>query len=62
MRAVVLGDAVLGYYVKDCCVEGHSVGGGGVGSYCEGRVYVKIVMDGVFRRIGGMLLWNDRTM
>ena len=62
VTAAVFGAAVVGCYVEEYCVEGYSVGGCGVGGYYEARLYVKSVMDGVFRRIERMLLRNDRTM
>ena len=52
----MLGATVCGCCVDNCCVDGHSVGGCGVGGSCEGRVYVKNVMNGVFWRIDQMLL------
>ena len=62
VKAVVFGDTMLDYCVEDYCVEGYIVGGCGVGGCCGGRFYVKSVVNGVFRRIKRMLLWNDRTV
>ena len=62
VRVVMLGSAVLYSCVEDYCVEGYSIRECGVGGYCEGRFYIKSVMDGAFGWIKRMLLWNDRAM
>ena len=53
VRAMVLRAAVFGCCSENCCVEGHSVGECGVGGCCEGRVYVKNVVGGIFGGLNG---------